>query len=93
MSTTDLQPGDTIYSARDIYNDGSFPDYGEEALLVQAGSRGVVINIGHLEAAPEREVFLVRFEQPGSDALGPQIGCWPEDISELPPPPYTAHIR
>lgn len=79
-----VQPGDMVICAREIYNDGSFPGSADEALLVSTGRRGVVINVGYIEAQPNRQVFLVRFEQPDSEALGPEIGCWAEDISLLP---------
>ncbi|MFT3931122.1 MAG: nitrogen fixation protein NifZ [Spongiibacteraceae bacterium] len=75
-----LQPGDMVFSAQDIRNDGSFPDFNDDELLVSAGSRGVVINIGHIEDQPEQQIFLVRFELPETKELGPAIGCWPEDL-------------
>lgn len=76
-----LQPGDTVYSAQAIHNDGSFPGYAADELLVAAGSRGVVINIGHIEDQPAQQVFLVRFELPETKELGPEIGCWAEDLT------------
>ena len=76
-----LQPGDTVFSAQAIFNDGSFPGYAEDEMLVAAGSRGVVINVGHIEDQPEKQVFLVRFEHPETKELGPEIGCWPEDLA------------
>ena len=85
MSYYQLQPGDAIVAARDIINDGSFPEYEEDALLVRAGTRGVVINFGHLEENEDQEVFLVKFENDAQGAeLGPPIGCWPEDIELMP---------
>lgn len=79
MSNYELVPGDTIFASVDIYNDGSFPETPENALLVKSGTRGVIINEGHLEHDPNRQIFLVKFEQEDSD-LGPAVGCWPEDI-------------
>ncbi|WP_317929953.1 nitrogen fixation protein NifZ [Halioxenophilus sp. WMMB6] len=85
MPQYQLQPGDTILATRDIHNDGSFPDYEEDALLVKAGTRGVVINFGHLEENEDQEVFLVKFENAADGTeLGPPIGCWPEDIEVIP---------
>ena len=76
-----LQPGDTVVSAQAIYNDGSFPGYADNELLVAEGSRGVLINIGHIEEQPNKAVFLVRFEHPTTRELGPEIGCWAEDLA------------
>ncbi len=75
-----VEPGDVVFCAEAIFNDGTFPDCEENALLVAAGQRGVITNIGYVEAEPDKRVFLVRFEQPGSDQLGPEIGCWEDDI-------------
>jgi nitrogen fixation protein NifZ len=77
-----LQQGDVVYAAQSIYNDGSLPEHGEDAVLAPAGSRGVIVNIGHLEQQPEQILFLVRFEDQDEEALlGPPIGCWPDDLS------------
>ncbi|MFB1486144.1 MULTISPECIES: nitrogen fixation protein NifZ [unclassified Thiocapsa] len=75
-----LGPGDLVYAAADIYNDGGIPDLAEDALIAAAGTRGVILNIGHLEEDPERELYLVRFEGEGAE-LGPPAGCWPEELS------------
>ncbi|GAB2190317.1 hypothetical protein MAH1_19250 [Sessilibacter sp. MAH1] len=76
-----LQPGDTIFATKDILNDGSFPEKAEEELLVSKGTRGVIVNFGHLEENEDQEIFLVQFEKGNESAeLGPPIGCWPEDI-------------
>lgn len=84
MSNYDLVPGDTILANKDIFNDGSFPESPENALLVKSGTRGVIINHGHLEHNQDRQVFLVKFEQDKQSAgLGPPIGCWPEDIRPI----------
>lgn len=80
-----LKPGDTILSTKDIVNDGSFPNVEENALLVQSGTRGVVIEQGHLEDNEAKIVYLVKFEDINNPAeLGPPIGCWPEDITMIP---------
>lgn len=81
MPRYQLQPGDAIIASRDILNDGSFPELEENELIVKSGTRGVLINFGHLEDNEEQEVFLVKFETgQESSALGPPVGCWPEDI-------------
>lgn len=80
MNLQDLEPGDTVYATCHIYNDGSIPEYPEDALLAKAGTRGVLMEIGHLEESPERSVFLVRFEDEALN-LGPPTGCWQEELS------------
>ena len=81
MGLKNVEPGDIVFCAHAIFNDGTFPNCDESALLVDSGRRGVVTNIGYVEAEPDRLVFLVRFEQPGSDQLGPEIGCWEDDLA------------
>jgi nitrogen fixation protein NifZ len=83
MNLSELNPGDIVYALHEIANDGSIPDLPEDHLLVQAGCRGVIINTGHLEETPEQEVYLVRFEDEQGN-LGPELGCWPEELSAMP---------
>ncbi|MCG6897794.1 MAG: nitrogen fixation protein NifZ [Thiocapsa sp.] len=79
MDLNQLVPGDLVYAAADIHNDGGLPGLPEAALIAAAGTRGVILNIGHLEEDLGREVYLVRFEGEGSE-LGPPTGCWPEEL-------------
>jgi nitrogen fixation protein NifZ len=74
-----LNPGDIVYAATEIRNDGGIPGIDENAVLASPGTRGVVVNIGHLEENPVRRLFLVRFEDPQLD-LGPPTGCWEEEL-------------
>jgi len=74
----ELKPGDIIYAAADIYNDGSMPERQDDELLASAGSRGVLVNTGHLEEQPEQALYLVRFEN--DQGLGPAVACWPEEL-------------
>lgn len=83
MNLYELNPGDIVYALSEIVNDGSIAELPEEYLLAKAGSRGVIINTGHLETIPEQEVFLVRFEDESGN-LGPKLGCWPEELSAIP---------
>jgi len=84
MGLNEGQMGDMVYAAQAIHNDGSMPDCPEEALLVPAGGRGVIVNIGHVEQDPKQILYLVRFE--GTDGeLGPPVGCWPQDLDSAPP--------
>lgn len=79
MRVEDLDIGDTVYAATTITDDGSMPGGAEGAVLAEAGTRGVITMIGHIEEQPERSVFLVRFEDKDMN-LGIPIGCWLEDL-------------
>ena len=80
-----LKPGDSIISTHNIVNDGSFPQALEDEVLVPEGSRGVIIDQGHLQDDESKIVYLVKFETIEDKAvLGPPIGCWPEDIRLIP---------
>ncbi|MCU7844334.1 MAG: nitrogen fixation protein NifZ [Candidatus Thiodiazotropha sp. (ex Monitilora ramsayi)] len=79
MNLEDLQPGDVVFAASHIYNDGGIPDVPQDELLAKPGTRGVIVETGHLEEAPERLVYLVRFENSELN-LGPPTGCWPEEL-------------
>ncbi len=79
MDLEHLSPGDVVFAASHIYNDGGIPEVPMDALLAKAGTRGVIIETGHLEEAPHRKVYLVRFEDEELN-LGPPTGCWPEEL-------------
>lgn len=83
MSLHELQPGDIIYAATEIFNDGSIPNLQSGVSLAVAGTRGVILNTGHLEEQPEKELYLIRFED-GNNELGPPVGCWPEELTDKP---------
>ncbi|MGB5277955.1 MAG: nitrogen fixation protein NifZ [Gammaproteobacteria bacterium] len=83
MSIEHLKPGDMIFAATDVYNDGSMPDIDTNALIALAGARGVLVNTGHLEDDPDKKLILVRFEDENLD-LGPAVACWPEELSAEP---------
>lgn len=80
MTLEQLNPGDAVYAASHIYNDGSIPDLPDDTLIAEPGTRGVLIETGHLEEQPERKVYLVRFEDSELN-LGPPTGCWPEELT------------
>lgn len=85
MLIDSLEPGDIIFAAKDIVNDGSLPGVEENALIANEGQRGVIINTGHLEDNPDKVLVLVRFENGASVGdLGPAVACWPEELC-LPP--------
>lgn len=81
MTLETLQPGDMVFAATDIYNDGSVPELADDAQFASKGTRGVLINTGHFEDHPGKILFLVRFENAHKE-LGPAVGCWPDEISE-----------
>jgi nitrogen fixation protein NifZ len=80
MTVEDLEEGDVVYAKADIFNDGSFPEAEEDAKLVDAGTRGMIVRKGHSEEQPELSIFLVRFEDANQE-LGPPLGCWAEELS------------
>lgn len=80
MTTSFCSTGDVVFAADTLYNDGSIPDIEEGALLATSGTRGVVVKVGHVEAMPEIEVIVVRFEG-ADDVLGPPVGCLVEELS------------
>lgn len=81
MPLRELQPGDIVYAAQTIYSDGEIPGYPEDSVLAATGTRGVIINIGHLEQDPDKELMLVRFEN-AQQELGPPVGCWIEELTD-----------
>ena len=81
--------GDLVYAAIDLYNEpveetgaSAIPGVDVGALLAAAGTRGVVVNVGHAEALPDEEIYLVRFETGADGNLGEPIGCLPEELSD-----------
>lgn len=81
MLVNELEPGDIVFAAKIIRNDGSLPGWEENALVAEEGQRGVIINTGYLEDRPDKNLFLVRFEAEGNTGeLGPAVACWPEEL-------------
>jgi nitrogen fixation protein NifZ len=75
-------PGDCVFAALDLYNepleetgDSAIPGIAPGALLAPAGTRGMVVNVGHAEAAPAETIYLVRFETAPDGRLADPIGC------------------
>jgi nitrogen fixation protein NifZ len=83
MKLQQLEVGDAVYARQPIYNDGGIHGIAADALLADTGRRGLLVNKGHLEEAPEQEIYLVRFEDENLD-LGPATGCLPEELSAQP---------
>lgn len=85
MASASYQPGQIVYAADALYNDGSLPDVAPGVLLADAGTRGVIVKTGHVEAMPAVEVLVVRFE--GADlALGPPVGCFANELTQASDP-------
>jgi nitrogen fixation protein NifZ len=83
MRVEDLELGDVVYAAQTITDDGSIPNGSEGEILAEAGTRGVITLIGHVEEDPNRSVFLVRFEDKDMNLSNP-IGCWLEELTMEP---------
>lgn len=80
--------GDMVIATIDLRNDpldesgeSAIPGIAADALLAAAGTRGVVVNIGHAEADPSQDIYLVRFETGLDGNLAEPIGCLAEEIS------------
>lgn len=70
------QWGQRVSAQIDLFNDGTFPDQPDEALLVTSGDAGEIVRIGrHTES--NRPVYLVEF------AGNRVIGCLEEEIAPL----------
>lgn len=81
--------GDLVYAASDLYNDGPLddgsspvPEAEPNALLAAAGTRGMVVSVGHPEAAPSETIYLVSFETGPDGSLGLPFGCRPEELTQ-----------
>ncbi len=84
-----FQMGDMVYAATDLYNEAleetgesAIPGLASDALVAAAGTRGVVVNVGHVQETPDAEIYLVRFEVDAGGALGEPVGCLAEELSE-----------
>jgi nitrogen fixation protein NifZ len=92
MST--FQPGDRVFAALDLFNDpleetgeSGIPGLNPGDLLAPAGTRGMIVNVGHAEAAPEDEIYLVSFETGPNGSLAEPIGCLADELSYQPVAP------
>lgn len=84
-----FQMGDMVFAAQDLYNealeetgDSAIPGLAPEALLAASGTRGVVVNVGHVKEMPDAEIYLVRFEMDAEGSLSEPVGCLTEELSE-----------
>ena len=85
MASVQYEIGDLVYAVTDILNDGGMPGIEEaEGLIAAAGSRGVVVQFGHVEADLEQQIYLVRFENGPDGTLGDPVGVLPEELTQEP---------
>lgn len=82
--------GDRVFAALDLYNEAleetgesGIPGVEPDALLAAAGTRGVVVNVGHAQEMPDEEIYLVRFEMDAAGTLGEPIGCLTDELTGL----------
>lgn len=70
------QWGQKVKTLIDLYNDGSYPDMPEEALLVGLGTTGEIVQVGtHTDT--NTPIYLIEF----TERL--VVGCLEEEISPL----------
>lgn len=67
------QWGQKVTAGQDLFNDGSYPDQPEDALLARAGEAGEIVQVG-LHTESNTPVYLVEF------AADRVIGCLEEEI-------------
>lgn len=84
-----FQMGDMVFAAQDLFNEpveetgeSGIPGIPAGVLLAGAGTRGVVVNVGHAEAMPGEAIYLVRFESGADGTLTEPIGCLSDELSE-----------
>jgi nitrogen fixation protein NifZ len=62
MSAPHYEWGQRVQAAADLFNDGSYPEKPSEALLVQNGEAGEVVQVGrHTDSGTV--VYMVEFER------------------------------
>jgi nitrogen fixation protein NifZ len=91
---SNFQMGDRVFAAQNLFNDpleetgeSAIPGLDPGTLLAAAGTRGMVVNVGHVEATPEDEIYLVSFETGPNGSLGEPIGCLADELSYQPVAP------
>ncbi|HEX5373868.1 MAG TPA: nitrogen fixation protein NifZ [Aquabacterium sp.] len=64
--------GQRVVALADMINDGSYPDCPVDAVLVEMGSEGEVVQVGHHQES-NQPVYMVDFD-------GLVVGCLEEEI-------------
>lgn len=88
---TAFQAGDRVFAAVDLHNDpveetgeSGIPGALPGMLLAAAGTRGMVVNVGHPQAEPDTTIYLVSFETGPRGTLAAPIGCLADELSHEP---------
>lgn len=68
--------GQRVKAAKDLFNDGTYPDQPADALLVKAGDAGEVVQVG-LHTESNLAIYLVEFSEKQV------VGCLDEEITAL----------
>lgn len=71
-----FQWGQPVKTVIDLVNDGSYPDAGEEELLVASGTQGEIVQTGMHEES-NTPVYIVEFPN------GKVIGCLEEELDKV----------
>ena len=66
--------GQRVLAAADLFNDGSYPEQPSEALLVQNGEAGEVVQMGH-HTDSGAIVYIVEF------VLNRIVGCFEHELA------------
>jgi len=72
-STPRYEWGQNVQAAVDLFNDGSYPEQPSEALLVQNGEAGEVVQVGH-HTDSGTIVYMVEFAQ------NRIVGCFENEL-------------
>ena len=68
--------GQRVKVLDDLFNDGSYPDKADDALLAAAGAIGEIVQVG-LHAETNTPVYLVEF------SIDCVVGCLEDEIAPL----------
>ncbi|MEN3111942.1 nitrogen fixation protein NifZ [Uliginosibacterium paludis] len=77
-----FQWGQRVASQVEIFNDGSYPEVEDDALLVPPGTPGEIVQVGHHEEA-NLPIYMVEF---GGLSLGSGpcvVGVFEEEIAPV----------
>jgi len=88
MSLRNVHNGDAVFAAVRIVNDGSVPHADDNEVFAERGTMGMLINIGHFEENPNKELFLVSFQLPNGE-LGAPVACLEHELSTTPIVPFA----
>lgn len=72
-STPRYEWGQNVQAAVDLFNDGSYPEQPSEALLVQSGEPGEVVQVGH-HTDSGTILYMVQF------ARNRVVGCFENEL-------------